>query len=375
MASPKIPVALVGGGTIAPMHAQYLQSSPILGLIAIIDPFPPGENLAHKLGIAHFKSVSDLLESLPTSQHPTAYIVCVPSSLHASVSQDIIECASPKAILVEKPFSTDSQSGSKLVDLARQKNCAILVGHHRRFHPSISAGKRIIQSGRIGTITAVSGLWTAKKNEGYYTEAPWRCSRSAGGGPIWTNFVHDIDILHYLMGSRIVRIWATATPSHRTHAGIETNDVVEEGAALMMQFASGTVGTFIVSDNVASPHGWESATGDNPSYAKASTPVDSYRIFGTLGTLSEPDGVLWTYRPEDAEARELEIGWNIPMVREEVPITDDVPFQQQAQHFTRVIQGLEEPRCSGDDGLAAVKVCEAITEALKRCDGIPVTIQ
>jgi predicted dehydrogenase len=373
MASPKFSVALVGGGTIAPFHVQNLQNSPVLDLVAIIDPFPPGKNLAQKLGITYFKSVLALLEALPGRQ-PDAYIVCVPSSLHMSVTQEILQHASPKAILVEKPFSTDSQSGSKLVELARQKNCTILVGHHRRFHPAMSAGKQIIESGRIGNITAVSGLWTTKKNESYYTEAPWRCSRSAGGGPIWTNFVHDIDILHYLMGSKIVRVWAIPTPNRREHAAVAKDDLVEEGATIMLQFANGAVGTFIVSDNVASPHGWESATGDNPMFAKASVPVDAYRIFGTKGSLSEPDGILWTYRLEDAQTRGLEVGWHIPMHREQIQIDDGIPFELQAHHFARVIQGIEEPRCSGDDGLAAVKVCEAILEALKRGDGIPVIV-
>lgn len=47
--------------------------------------------------------------------------------------------------------------------------------------------------------------------------------------------MHDIDVLHYLTGSRIVRIWATATPSRREHAvRIEKEDQVEEGAAIML---------------------------------------------------------------------------------------------------------------------------------------------
>jgi predicted dehydrogenase len=374
MTDSKISVALVGGGTIAPLHARYLQSSLTAELIAIIDPFSPGEELAKQLGVAYFKSVTALLES--AGPHPDTYVVCVPSSLHMSVSQEIIEKAAPRAILIEKPFSTDSHSGSQLVEFARQKNCTLVVGHHRRFNPWVSAAKAAIQAGRIGIITAISGLWTTKKNDGYYTEAPWRCSRSAGGGPIWTNFVHDIDVLHYLTGSRIVRIWATATASRREHdVAVEKEDQVEEGAAIMLQFGNGVVGTFVVCDNVASPYGWESATGDNPMYAPASAPVDCYRIFGTKGTLSEPDGILWTYRPEEALARALEVGWNIPMSREQVEAGDEIPFQQQTEHFVRVIRGLEEPRCSGDDGLAAVKVCEAVIEALTKRDGIPILIE
>lgn len=369
----KISIALVGGGTIAPLHAQYILTSPTCELTAIIDPFPPGRELAVKLSVLHFDSVSALLAS--DCKKPDTYIVCVPSSLHVSVATEIIDRARPRAILVEKPFSTDARSGAELLDTARRSGCTILVGHHRRFHPSLSAAKEVIATGRIGKVTAISGLWTAKKNDGYFSTAKWRGSRSAGGGPIWTNLVHDIDALHYLTGSVIVRIWATATPSRRAHEGIAEADVVEEGAAIMIQLANGVVGTFIICDNVSSPYDWEHATGDNPMYPQAQVPVDAYRIFGTKGTLSEPDGTLWTYEPGEAEKRGLEVGWNIPMLHEHLSVTDGIPFQRQTEHLARVVRGEETPVCSGEDGLAAVKVCEAIIEALRRRDGIPISVE
>lgn len=126
-----------------------------------------------------------------------------------------------------------------------------------------------------------------------------------------TNFVHDIDVLHYLTGSRVARIWAIETLSRRSHANTRSNDLVEEGAAIMLQFANGVVGTFIVSDNVASPFGWEAATGDNPLYPPAPLKVDSYRIFGTVGTLTEPDGSLWMYDADHATNSGKELGWNV----------------------------------------------------------------
>ncbi|KAI9927799.1 hypothetical protein ASPWEDRAFT_184556 [Aspergillus wentii DTO 134E9] len=361
----RITVVLVGGGTIAPLHAQYLLSSASCTLSAIVDPYLPGRQLASQLSIPHFDSIADLLSS--HTLKPDAFIVCVPSSLHVAVSSEIITAATPKAIIVEKPLSTDSVSGADLLSLAERYSCKILVGHHRRFHPSLASAKSVLETGRIGTITAVSGLWTTKKNDGYFTAAgsEWRCSRSSGGGPIWTNFVHDVDVLHFLTGSRIVRVWATATVDRRTHENIKQSDQVEEGAAIMLQFANSIVGTFIVSDNVGSPYGWESATGDNPLYPPADIPVDSYRVFGTLGTMSIPDGTLWTYDSVEAERRGLEVGWNIPMKREKVEVDEGIPFQQQTEHLGRVVRGLEEPLCSGEDGLAAIKVCEAIAKALE----------
>ncbi|KAF4767822.1 hypothetical protein N7455_000019 [Penicillium solitum] len=368
---PKVRVALVGGGTIAPLHAEYLMSSQKCELVAIVDPYPPGSVLASKLSLPHFESVAALLTSL--SDAPEAYVICVPSTLHVSVATEVINRAQPKAVIVEKPFATDSKSGAELIVLAKERGCKILVGHHRRFHPSLSTARSAIESGKIGKITAISGMWTAKKNDGYFAEASWRGSRSAGGGPIWTNFVHDIDVLHFLTGAKMTRIWAIDTPARREHKNVAIDDTVEEGAAIMAQFSNGVVGTFLVSDNTASPYGWESATGDNPSYSKAEVPLDVYRILGTKGTISAPDDTLWTYNPK-IENCDREIGWHTPMERIELPVTEGIPFKQQAEHLARVVRGLENPLCSAEDGLAAVAVCEAIIAALKAKDGLPISV-
>ncbi|KAJ5564950.1 hypothetical protein N7513_001192 [Penicillium frequentans] len=371
--SRKVTVVLVGGGTIAPFHAKFLLTSPTCSLVALIDPFPPGKELASKLSVPHFTSVQDLLGS--SIGAPDAYIICVPSSLHVRVAEEVLHYASPQAMLIEKPFSTESSSGAKLLQLAKTKSCTLLVGHHRRFHPSLAAARQVIDNGTIGKIIAISGIWTAKKNDSYYKEASWRCSRKSGGGPVWTNFVHDIDVLHYLTGSNVVRVWATQTAGQRSHEIVPSDDLVEEGAAVMLQFANGVVGTFIVSDNVASPFGWEAATGDNPLYPPAPVKVDTYRILGTKGTLTEPDGTLWRYDGDDAKQLGKEVGWNIPIRQEELSTPDDRPFQQQVEHLARVCLEQEEPRCSGEDGLNAVRVCEAVISALEAGDGIPIDLR
>lgn len=116
----RVPVALVGGGTIAPLHAKYLTLSPTCCLVALIDPFEPGKILASSPSVPHSESVTALLAS--PVDNPDGYIICVPSSLHVKVATEVIICASPKAILIEKPIVTESQSATELLELAREKS-------------------------------------------------------------------------------------------------------------------------------------------------------------------------------------------------------------------------------------------------------------
>ncbi len=146
-----------------------------------------------------------------------------------------------------------------------------------------------------------------------------------------------------------MRVYAEQTMSQRSHE-------VEEGAAILLRFASGVVGTFILSDATPSPHFFESATGENPTIPQFGK--DVYRIFGTEGTLSVGDMMVTTCLPDDAKS------WTSRLCESRLVVAPVVPFDEQIKHFVRVVRREEEPRCSGEDGLNALKVCEAIKTAL-----------
>lgn len=65
----------------------------------------------------------------------------------------------------------------------------------------------------------------------------------------------------------------------------------------------------------------------------------------------------------------------MPIRREILKAGDGIPFQLQAEHLARVVKNGERPRCAGEDGLAAVRLCEAVITALVAGDGRPVDIQ
>ena len=201
---------------------------------------------------------------------------------------------------------------------------------------------------QLGRIIAVNGLWTIYTPPEYF-EAPsdWRTGKN--GGPVLINLIHDVDIMHHLFGP-IVRVYAEETVSQR---GFEA----EEGAAITLKFASGVVGTFVLSDAVASPYSLESGTGENPDiYASGQ---DFYRILGSDGTLSIPDMTIWSYEKGEKN-------WAKAIHPQRFDVEDTkVPFELQIEHFVRLIQGREEPSCSGAEGLRALAVCEAVRRSLR----------
>jgi len=348
--SPPTKIAVVGVGLIGPRHAETVVASSKALLAAIVDPMPAGKALATRLEVPYYQSVEELLNSV---DKPDGAIICTPNHTHVPIGLELVRAG--VNILVEKPISIDIESGRDLVRSAAETGVQLLVGHHRRFNSYMLAAKSVVVSGRLGDLVAVNGIWSTYKPLEYFDPpAEWR--RTKTGGVILINMIHEIDLMHYLLGP-ITRVYAEPIPSRR---GFDA----DEGAAITLRFKSGAVGSFLLSDNTPSPYNFEAGTGENPLIPK--TGKDFYRIMGSTATLSVPDMSIWSYESSAAKS------WHSAMNVEQINVNAKTPFESQLAHFVEVIKGAEEPSCSGADGLAALIVCNALKESLET--GEPVMI-
>ena len=338
-----VTIAVVGVGLIGPRHAQSVAGCDDAKLLCLVDPSPSARLVAESFQVPAFKSIPEMLDA---GYRPNAAIVCTPNRTHAAIAKELL--AEGIHVLVEKPISTTVQDGRDLVTAARCSGKQLIVGHHRRFNPYIIATKEALADGVIGHPIAVSGLWALCKPLSYF-DAPtdWRASRD-GGGVILINMIHEVDILQFLLGP-ITRVHAEQTKQQRGHEA-------EEGAAILLRFESGVVGTFLIVDAAPSAHNFESSTGENPTIPKAGR--DFYRLFGTDGTLSVGDMVLTKHDQDDTKS------WTSKLQNTHIPVKTEVPFDQQINNLVQVVRGKERPRCSGNDGLSALVVCECIRKAL-----------
>lgn len=340
--SAKLNIAIIGGGLIGPRHAQSILSNPNTSLIALVDPAPHGPNLAASLGTNYYPSLSALLSS---PHRPDAAIICTPNHTHVPLSLELISAGIP--VLVEKPISTSISSGRQLIEAAKKKDVKVLVGHHRRFNPYLLSAKSAIDSGKLGKLIAVQGTWCLSKPSSYFAgNGEWR--RGSTGGVVLINLIHEIDLLQYLLGP-IVLVSALETTKTR---GYEA----EEGAAILLRFKSGVVGTFLLCDAVPSPWNFESGTGENPTIPHVEKEEGAggfYRIMGTEASLSVPDLKIWKG------------GWTEALQSEELEVQrEKVPFDTQVQHFWEVVREGKRPNCSAEEALSAMVVCEAVKRSM-----------
>ncbi len=326
-------IAVAGAGLIGRRHVQAVDRCDAAVVSAIVDPAPDAKGLAGSIGCDWHASIADMLGTC----RPDGVIIATPNQMHVDNGLECVRAKVP--VLVEKPIADNAAAAARLVDEAAHLNVPVLVGHHRRHNPLISAARQKIESGAIGDIVAVhAACWLYKPDD--YFNVKWRTRQ--GAGPVFINLIHDIDLLRYLVGEVVFVQAAESTHARR-------NDV-EDTAAVIVGFANGALGTITVSDSIVAPWSWELTAAENPAYPETSETC--YFIGGTHGSLEIPKGKVWSQPGERS--------WWQPIDQSVYDTLCDDPLDQQIDHFCQVIAGTEQPLVSGLEGLKSLKVIEAI---------------
>ncbi len=339
---PPLSIAVAGAGLIGRTHIDLLARSPQARLSAVVDPEPAAAALAAQLGVPHFAA----LDALLAQARPDGVILATPNALH--VPQALACLAAGVGVLVEKPIAPTVAEGEQLLRAAGTARAPVLIGHHRAHSPIMARAAQVVQSGQLGRLVAVMGSATFYKPDGYFADGPWRTQ--PGGGPILINMIHEVHNLRMLCGE-IVAVQAFASNAVRGFA-------VEDTVSINLRFASGALGSFLLSDTAACARSWEQTSQENkayPSYADE----DCYVVTGTLGSLSVPTMRLKTY--PDASAA----SWWKPFEASRADLVREDPLARQLAHFCQVLAGQAQPLVSAHDGLQNLRVTEAIAQAAR----------
>jgi len=338
----KIRIAVAGAGIIGRAHVAVLQDSASCVLSAIVDPSPAASAFAAQAGVPLYASLAELI----AQNRPDGVVLATPNPLHAPQALECMAAGLP--ILLEKPITPTVAEAQELVRRVAATQARVLIGHHRAHSPIMAKARAVVESGQLGRLVAVTGVATYYKPEHYFADGPWRSQ--IGGGPILINMIHEIHNLRILCGE-IVAVQAMASNAVRGF-------VVEDTVAISLRFASGVLGSFMLSDAAASARSWEQTSQENKAYPSYDD-EDCYVISGDNGSLAVPTLRLKTYpRPEDRSWwKPFEVG-TVGLVRAD-------PLQRQMEHFAAVVRGEAQPLVSAYDGLQNLRITEAITLAAK----------
>ena len=213
-------VGIVGTGGWGKNHVRVLSE---LGcLVAICDLDQQRRELYTKnYRVQGYASLEDMIRS----EELDAVTICTPASTHFSIASKTLQ--SGLHTFVEKPMTTTSADGGKLVEVAKTANRILTVGFIERFNPPITELKRTIDEGKMGELIL---LEFHRENR--------RAQNVADVGIVKDASVHDIDTARWLFGEEPKVVFARVGAVQSEH---------EDFAAIVMGF-SGRKSAFLVTN-------------------------------------------------------------------------------------------------------------------------------
>lgn len=184
---------VVGMGSIGKRHARNLAKH--VDLINCVDRVSFDASGIETNIVRH---TPEMLAS--AVQQSDLVIISTPHSLHLRQMQLCVELSKP--FLVEKPIASNTQGIESLCVKSEKTRLVNQVGYNLRFHPTVAAVKRMIDSAEVGRILHASfeyGSYLPNWRPGSSYKENYAASREDGG--ILLDDIHEIDLACHLLGA------------------------------------------------------------------------------------------------------------------------------------------------------------------------------
>ncbi len=231
-------IGLVGCGMIGQIHADGLRKMAEDGEIVAVGAADPSE--ASRASTAHncpFEYLTGDPQRVIEDPNIDGVMITAPTAAHRQLVLATLETG--KALFCEKPLAPTFAEVRELCDAVAKTTRPAQVGFHSRFHPIVNEIRGLVVSAELGAPMA----YTLRDDQYWPTGAvvpghsSWRSERAqAGGGALLEHSIHAADIVCWLFGPAV-----SVSAKTRAVFGYEVEDV----AAVMVEHASGVVGTIL----------------------------------------------------------------------------------------------------------------------------------
>ena len=269
----------------------------------------------------------DSVEALCQSNQVDAVLVTTPNAMH--LNDVLVALRHGKPVLCEKPMGMNANECRRMVETARKAGLLLGVAQVFRFEESTATLRRKLAEGQVGKpvfARAEFSFWHKDAKRKWLTDPAL-----AGGGPIADIGVHCVDALRFILQDEVVRVGARGMWD-------QDSGGVEAAAALVLEFASGTLGSVLVSMR-----------------AEYRTPME---FVGPLGALRAEDA-LNVERPITIELRR-----NHATVESETVENFDA-YGRQVDSFADALRGGAAFPVPGEEGWQNQEVLDAVFRSLK----------
>ena len=311
---PEVKVGVIGVGVLGRHHARLYKECSNARLVGVYDVNPEqGNKIAEEFTTTYFSDINELAEQVD------ALSVATPTDLHYDVVKDLLQKG--KHVLVEKPITTTVEEANELVQIAKDNNLALMVGHVERFNPVMDFMEEKLDHPMF---------IEAHRLAPYPPPRPGMRPRGTEVGVTLDLMIHDIDVILHLVDSEVESVDAVGIPILSP-----TEDIVNA----RIKFKNGCVANL-------------TASRVSPEVMR------KIRVFQTDTYLS------LDYQEKKGEIYSLSgMGIN----RENVPIDDHNALLKELEDFVDSVNEsidtgiVRPPRVSGECGAKALEIAVEVT--------------
>jgi len=324
-------VAIIGAGLQAQRRSAPIAQDGRYEVAAVVDrDQAKAAKLAGPLGAAAST------DWRPVVRDPAIDVVLVLTypDTHAEIAIAALEAG--KDVLCEKPLTRTEAEARALVEAARKSGRTLKCGFNHRHHPAVLEARRLYAEGRIGKPVFGRARYGIGGRVGM--EREWRSDPAiVSGGQLMEQGIHVVDLFCWFLG-KIRRVTGFTSATRWPIAPLEDN-----GFALL-ETADG-----VIASVHASLTQW--------------TNLFELEVYGDKGSLAVR-GLGASYGVE-----ELTVSLHDPSAPFSHHTTEyrggDTSWKAEWEEFTAAIAERRAPLGSGDDGLYAMQIVNAVYSASK----------
>ncbi|MEN3367609.1 MAG: phthalate 4,5-cis-dihydrodiol dehydrogenase [Burkholderiales bacterium] len=215
----RVRLGVAGLGRAFTLMLPTFLKDPRIELVAACDP---REEARTQFAKDFSAPVYQDIEELACDPNVEAVYVASPHQFHAAHTR--IAAQHGKHVLVEKPMAINMAECDDMIDACRAAGVYLIVGHCHSFDTPYLQARNIIGSGELGRVKMIQAL--------NYTDFLYRPRRpeelmtEEGGGVVFSQAAHQVDIVRLLAGSRATRVravmgaWDSARPTEGAYSAL-----------------------------------------------------------------------------------------------------------------------------------------------------------
>ena len=217
----KIGVGVAGLGRAFTVMLPTFAADRRIRLVAAADPRAEARaRFASDFAGATYATV----EELCANPDVEAVYIATPHQLHARHA--IVAAQHGKHLLIEKPMALTLEECESIIDAARLSGVRLVVGHSHSFDAPVARMRALIRSGEFGAPQMINAI--NYTDYLYRPRRPEELETEQGGGAVFNQAPHQVDIVRLVGGGRVRSVraatgaWDRSRPTEGAYAALLT---------------------------------------------------------------------------------------------------------------------------------------------------------